>query len=116
MLRPGNIRLLAAAFELMDVVVTNNTGPMHIAAAVRTPGVFINGPTPVERWHPPGLLNTPVFSREVECRPCDLSHCRLDRLACMEDVSVDSVLEAVLSHLARDKPSAVPQGGEVPRR
>ncbi len=116
MLRPGNIRLLAAAFELMDVVVTNNTGPMHVAAAVRTPGVFINGPTPVERWHPPGLLNTPVFSRDVECRPCDLSHCKFDRLACMEDVSVDSVLEAVLSHLSSERSSAVSQGSEASRK
>ncbi len=115
MLRPGNIRLLAAAFELMDVVVTNNTGPMHVAAAVRTPSVFISGPTPVERWHPPGPLNTPIFSRDVECRPCDLPHCKLDRLACMEDVSVDSVLEAVLSHLSREGSSAVPQGSEASR-
>ena len=116
MVRPGNIRLLAAAFELMNVVVTNNTGPMHIAAAVRRPGVFINGPTPVERWHPPGLLNTPVFSRDVECRPCDLPQCKLDRLACMEDVSVDSVLEAVLNHLSSEESSAVPQGSEASRK
>ncbi|MEA3409411.1 MAG: glycosyltransferase family 9 protein, partial [Candidatus Eisenbacteria bacterium] len=115
MLHPGNTRLLAAAFELMNVVVTNNTGPMHVTAAVRTPGVFISGPTPVERWHPPGPLNTPVFSKDVECRPCDLPRCRLDRLDCMEDVSVDSVLEAVMDHLRREKPSVVPQGSEVSR-
>ncbi len=116
MVRPGNIRLLAAAFEFMDVVVTNNTGPMHVAAAVRTPGVFINGPTPVERWHPPGLINTPVFSRDIECRPCDLPRCKLDRLACMEDVSVDSVLEAVLSHLSSEELPAVSQGSEISRK
>ncbi|MFH1689834.1 MAG: glycosyltransferase family 9 protein [Candidatus Eisenbacteria bacterium] len=116
MLRPGNIRLLAAAFELMDVVVTNNTGPMHVAAAVGTPGVFINGPTPVGRWHPPGALNTPVFSRGVGCRPCDLPQCRIERLACMEEVSVDSVLEAVQNHLSRGESSTLPPGGGVPRR
>ncbi len=112
---PGNIRILAAAFELMDAVVTNNTGPMHVAAAVGTPGVFIHGPSPVARWHPPGERFTPVYADGVDCRPCDASTCAQDRLSCMENVSVNSVLEAVLSHLARDKPSAVPQGSEVSR-
>jgi heptosyltransferase-2 len=102
MVRPGNIRELAAAFERMDAVVTNNTGPMHVAAAMRTPGVFINGPTPVERWHPPGPLTTPVFAEDVECRPCDLPHCRLDRVACLEDLSVDSVLRAVQWYLSQE--------------
>jgi lipopolysaccharide heptosyltransferase II len=102
MVRPGNIRELAAAFESMDVVVTNNTGPMHVAAAMRTPGVFINGPTPVERWHPPGPLTTPVFAEDVTCRPCDLPRCKLDRLACLEDLSADSVLRAVQHYLNQE--------------
>ena len=45
--------MLGALFERATAVVTNNTGPMHVAAAVRVPGVFIHGPTPVDRWHPP---------------------------------------------------------------
>jgi lipopolysaccharide heptosyltransferase II len=95
MVRPGNIRLLAAAFESMNVVVTNNTGPMHVAAAVRTPGVFINGPTPVARWHPPGERFIPVYADRLGCRPCDASTCAQDRLLCMENVTVDRVFEAV---------------------
>lgn len=93
--RPGNIRMLGAAFELMDAVVTNNTGPMHVAAAVCAPGVFIHGPTPVRRWHPPGDRFVPVFADSVECRPCDSPTCAAGRLACMEAVSVDRVFEAV---------------------
>ncbi len=97
---PGNVRVLAAAFELMDVVVTNNTGPMHIAAAVGTPGVFIHGPTPVPRWHPPGERFTPVYADGLDCRPCDTSTCAQDRLLCMEGVTVDRVFEAVRERLA----------------
>lgn len=96
---PGNVRILAAAFEQMDVVVTNNTGPMHIAAAVGTPGVFIHGPTPVPRWHPPGERFTPVYAEGLECRPCDTSTCAQDHLACMEGVSVESVFDAVCAQL-----------------
>jgi lipopolysaccharide heptosyltransferase II len=96
---PGNVRILAAAFELMDVVVTNNTGPMHVAAAVGTPGVFIHGPTPVPRWHPPGERFTPVYADGLDCRPCDTSTCARDHLECMEGVTVDRVFEAVCEQL-----------------
>ncbi len=56
---PRTVRVLGALFERMDAVVTNNTGPMHVAAAVGAPGVFIHGPTPVGRWQPPGEIVGP---------------------------------------------------------
>jgi lipopolysaccharide heptosyltransferase II len=98
---PANVRVLAAAFELMDAVITNNTGPMHIAAAVGAPGVFIHGPTPVERWHPPGDRYVPICAEGLECRPCDTSTCAQERLLCMEGVTVDRVFEAVTRLLER---------------
>jgi heptosyltransferase-2 len=97
---PGNVRLLAAAFELMDAVVTNNTGPMHIAAAVGVPGVFIHGPTPVPRWQPPGERYTALYAADLACRPCDTSTCAQERLLCMEGVTVDRVFEAVAAALS----------------
>jgi lipopolysaccharide heptosyltransferase II len=97
---PRSVRILAALFERMDAVVTNNTGPMHIAAAVGTPGVFIHGPTPVERWQPPGERFTPVFARSVACRPCDSPRCARPSLECMEAVSVDEVWAAARAILA----------------
>lgn len=91
--RPGNVRILAAAFEMMDAVVTNNTGPMHIAAAVGTPGAFIHGPTPVPRWHPPGDRFAAVYADEVECRPCDSPQCAASALNCMAAISPEQVLD-----------------------
>jgi ADP-heptose:LPS heptosyltransferase len=73
---------------------------MHVAAAVGVPGVFIHGPTPVERWHPPGERFVPVYAERVACRPCDTSQCSQETLLCMEDVSVDTVFEAVEGLLA----------------
>jgi len=93
--RPGNVRVLAAAFEMMDAVVTNNTGPMHIAAAVQTPGVFIHGPTPVPRWHPPGERYAPIYAEDVECRPCDSPQCSESSLRCMAAVRPEHVLEGL---------------------
>ena len=99
--RPGNIRMLGAAFEQMDAVVTNNTGPMHVAAAVGTPGVFLHGPTPVARWHPPGDRFVPMFGEDVECRPCDSPTCSRDKLECMIAIEVDDVFDAVRGLLGR---------------
>jgi len=112
MRRPGNIRMLGAAFELMDAVVTNNTGPMHIAAAVDTPGVFIHGPTPVARWHPPGEQFVPVAAEDIECRPCDSPTCDKGRLACMEAVSVERVFDAVRGLLDGGGETESREGGQ----
>jgi heptosyltransferase-2 len=99
--RPRTARMLAALFERMDAVVTNNTGPMHVAATVGTPGVFIHGPTPVARWHPPGDRWTAVSAEGVACRPCDSPSCRMDRVHCMEAVTVDRVHEALAGVIER---------------
>ena len=99
-IEPSSIRMLGALFAHATAVVTNNTGPMHVAAAVRVPGVFIHGPTPVNRWHPPGPGNEAVSS-DVDCRPCDSPKCRMESLLCMEAVTVDQVLDALTRVLAR---------------
>jgi lipopolysaccharide heptosyltransferase II len=92
---PKNVRVLGAAFERTAAVVANNSGPMHVAAAVCVPGVFVHGPTPVARWAPRGPGYANVVSADVECRPCDESDCRLERLECLEAVTPDQVLEAL---------------------
>ncbi len=93
---PRNLRVLGGLFAEADAVVTNNTGPMHIAAAVGVPGVFIHGPTPVARWQPPGDRYVPIMGGGVECRPRDSPRCRKDSLECMDAVTVAQVLEAVV--------------------
>lgn len=94
-LSPRTVRILGALFERMDAVVTNNTGPMHVAAAVGAPGVFIHGPTPVARWQPPGEAWVPVSASDVPCRPCDSPRCDKGRLLCMDAVTVGHVRAAL---------------------
>ena len=97
--------MLGALFARATAVVTNNTGPMHLATAVRIPGVFIHGPTPVDRWHPPYPGNEAVYG-DVGCRPCDSPRCRMDSLLCMEAVGVDHVYDALMRVLDRATPAA----------
>jgi lipopolysaccharide heptosyltransferase II len=98
---PRTVRILGALFERADAVVTNNTGPMHVAAAVGAAGVFIHGPTPVARWHPPGDRWVAVFAENVACRPCDSPACRVDRVRCMEAVTVERVRDALAGVIER---------------
>jgi ADP-heptose:LPS heptosyltransferase len=87
--------------ELADVlagaacVVTGNTGPAHLAAAVRTPVVSLFAPTvPVQRWHPWGVPHALLYV-PVPCAGCRARTCPVPGHPCLDDLGVDEVLRAV---------------------
>jgi ADP-heptose:LPS heptosyltransferase len=97
--------------ELADVlagaacVVTGNTGPAHLAAAVRTPVVSLFAPTvPVQRWHPWGVPHALLYV-PVPCAGCRARTCPVPGHPCLGDLGVDEVLRAV-AHLCGE-PGAV---------
>jgi heptosyltransferase II len=82
---------VTAVLSLVDLVVTNDTGPAHLAAALGRPTLVIFGPT--------NPLTTRPFSSEAEilrhppdCAPCMLRDCPIDH-RCMTAISVDEVFE-----------------------
>ncbi|MCL5062186.1 MAG: lipopolysaccharide heptosyltransferase I [Nitrospirae bacterium] len=75
-------------------VITNDSGPMHIAAAFDIPVVAIFGPTNPVRTGPYGKNNIIVKS-DIECAPCYKKNCK--SVKCMDDVSVEEVYGAVMS-------------------
>jgi heptosyltransferase-2 len=79
------------------VFLTNDTGPMHIAAALGTRVVSIWGSTSPELTGPLSN-NAVVIQHKVECNPCFLRECPID-FRCMSSVSVDEVADAVLKNL-----------------
>jgi heptosyltransferase-2 len=83
---------LAAAIGRCGVFVTNDTGPMHVAAAVGTPVVAIFGPTDPRTTSPFGDRHT-LVRHEVPCAPCLLRECPIDH-PCMRDLAVDVVWRA----------------------
>jgi len=90
---------LAALYEKADVVVTTDTGPMHLAAAVGTPVVALFGPTAPWRTGPFGPQHR-VIRADLACSPCFKRHC--DTTACMEHIRVDQVMEAVQDIMSRN--------------
>jgi heptosyltransferase-2 len=84
---------LAALLRRCRLLITNDTGTMHVAAAVGTKVAAIFGPTDPRTTSPLGEGHV-VIHREIACSPCLKRVCPTDH-RCMELVSVTDVLEAV---------------------
>ncbi len=83
---------LMAMLEMAKVVVSTDSGPMHMAAALGTPVVAIFGPTAPWRTGPYGANNI-VVRKEIFCSPCFKRRCVTK--ACMEAIDPEEVLEKV---------------------
>jgi heptosyltransferase I len=93
---PEMIELL----RLCDLLITNDTGPMHVAAALGKPLVALFGPTTPERTGPYGQLNH-VLRIPLPCAPCMESTCRFEKpLECLRAVSPATVCERVSAILS----------------
>ncbi|MGE5844691.1 MAG: glycosyltransferase family 9 protein [Syntrophaceae bacterium] len=87
-----SLRELAALYREAAVLLTTDSGPMHLAAAVGTPVVALFGPTSPERTGPYGEGHV-VIRRGMDCSPCFRKSC--ETLECMKTIRVDEVFEAV---------------------
>jgi lipopolysaccharide heptosyltransferase I len=89
------IELLPALLESATVLVSTDSGPMHVAAAVGTPVVALFGPTSPIRTGPYGARHT-VLTHAVACRPCfrRVCHNRV-HLECLTGITPQQVLAAV---------------------
>lgn len=89
---------LAAVLERSSVLVTNDSGPMHMASAVNTPVVAIFGPTVPEFGFYPLGERDKIIQRQLPCRPCSLhgsERCRDDSFKCMRLITAEEVFEEV---------------------
>nr|HDM59830.1 lipopolysaccharide heptosyltransferase II [Bacillota bacterium] len=101
-IRPERITLreLACLISFCSLVVTNDSAPVHIAAALKVPCVAVYGPTNPLAVGPPVDTHYVVKS-EVECSPC-YSNERFpgcDNPICMKEIAVEAVLNQALSAL-----------------
>ncbi len=92
-----NLRELMALLKVCRVLLTNDTGPMHVAAALSTPVVAPFGSTSPELTGPglPGDTRHQLIKADAPCSPCFLRECPID-FRCMNGISSDRVVEAVL--------------------
>ena len=91
-----SLKSLAALYEKSQILITTDTGPMHIAASMGKPVVAIFGPTAPWRTGPFGNQHT-VVRVDLPCSPCFKRHC--DQHDCMKKISDDLVIDAVKKKL-----------------
>jgi len=88
------LREFMALLAKCHLVVTNDSGPMHLAAALQTPLLAIFGSTNERATGPVGD-RVRIIKHSVECSPCGQRQCPID-FRCMTGVSVDDVYKAAL--------------------
>ena len=106
-----SVRHAAAALARCELYVGNDTGTMHLAAAVGTPCVAIM--TALDwpgHWNPYGTGHT-VLRRSVPCEGCLLKVCEKEAMRCLKEIGVEEVVEAcegVLRAMSEEQGTSVP--------
>jgi 3-deoxy-D-manno-octulosonic-acid transferase/heptosyltransferase-1 len=94
-----NLRELAFLYKHAAVVVSTDSGPMHLAAAVGTPVVALFGPTAPWRTGPYGDVHR-VLRVDRDCSPCFQKTC--DTVDCMAEIKVEDVFQIVSEQLYKE--------------
>jgi heptosyltransferase I len=90
--------------RLCEVLVTNDTGPMHVAAALGRPVIALFGPTDPHRTGPYGQEDTVLQRTDLPCVPCMKDWCAFERpIDCLRGISPGFVLERVRGVLDRSR-------------
>lgn len=104
-----SVRQLMALLASVQLVITNDSGPMHMAAAFGRPIVALFGPTDHSTTSPLSSRFS-LVRKETECAPCLKRQCPTDH-RCMADISVNDVLQAVEALLKSEEVGNVQRGG-----
>jgi heptosyltransferase-2 len=89
---------MMAALSRCQLFICNDSGPMHVAAALKVPVVAVFGPQRPEWFGPYGEGHQVVIRHEMWCRPC-ADQCRWKEPYCLRLISVEQVMEAVRAKL-----------------
>ncbi len=96
------LREFAAMTKQAKFLLTHNSGPMHIGAAVETPVFALFGPVAPDRWIPQVNPNL-VFYKKLECSPCNISsrkeECFQGNSECKRLISANEVIEGIVNTL-----------------
>jgi heptosyltransferase-2 len=96
-----NLRELLALIQGCNVLLTNDSGPMHIASALKVPLLALFGSTSDVRTGPYGVHKT--LHKHVECSPCYKRVCPID-FRCMTRIEVDEVYRELQQLLKQSHP------------
>ena len=90
-----NIEELCSNIAGCSLFITNDSGPMHVAAAYQVPTVAIFGPTKHKETSQWMNEKSKIVREEMECAPCMKRECPLKHHECMKKITASKVIEAV---------------------
>jgi ADP-heptose:LPS heptosyltransferase len=94
-----SIRELAAFLENMDLFVTNDTGPMHLATSLQIPTIVIFSPTDPKICGPYGKNQTYVLQKPPLCKPCLKRKCKNSK--CLQKITPDEVFHPIEAFITK---------------
>ena len=93
-----NLSQLAEILGRCDLFIGNDSGPMHLAAAVGTQTIGLYGPGNPARFGPAGA-HSYTIRRMPDCPPCMGTSCKFGGEGCMKEIEVDEVIHTAVQHL-----------------
>jgi lipopolysaccharide heptosyltransferase II len=108
-----DVRQTAAMIAQADVLVCNNSGPLHLAAALGTPTLSFMGPTDRDRWMPAGPGHVVLRQDRLDCIGCNQGTCPRGDHACMRMTTPDTALARLRPLLFRGAATSEPREGGV---
>ena len=99
---------LKSLFSIADLVITNDTGPRHIATAMHRRTISLFGPND-PAWTDIGCETEIQITGDAPCAPCAKSKCEEDEHLCMEAITVEMVYDAAKKLLDGGQPQIAPK-------
>lgn len=88
------IKYLASMISRCSMVIGNDSGPLHISAAMKVPTLGLYGPTKSELAKPYGEKNLAVYNENLDCLGCGLLNCNIGNI-CMTELSKDKIMKNI---------------------
>jgi ADP-heptose:LPS heptosyltransferase len=95
----GDILEFAAVLKRLNLLICNNSGPLHLACLLNVPTLSFMGPTVKERWWPLGGKARVLRRGTLPCIGCNMGYCRIGTHACMREITPEMAFEACISAL-----------------
>ena len=89
-----SLKELAKYIASLDGIISNDSGPMHMAAALNIPTIAIYGPTDYRYSHPYGTKYQ-IVTKNLDCAPCAKRVCPIKTHACMKDLKAEDVIKVI---------------------